>query len=562
MAMFWFLVAAILAAALAAAVFFLKKCRAEVQRLAEQSDRLSVEKMQAVDAQREANQQLKQKAEGIIAQLKQRLTRYQAISDAEAEASRIRREVLGEKEEATRLLDAAKEAKGKADAMAESIIAEGKVEAEALKRQSIVILERANGRAAAVLENADKEAGQRSETALAIMQDTDKYRRALQALKNQVEGYGAEYIKPIQSVIDELADETAYKQAGQELKSARRLSKKMVQDGLAANCDYAEKNRKETATRFVVDAFNGKVDSILTTVKSTNVGKVEQKVRDAFALVNLNGAAFRNARITDAYLSARLEEVKWAALAQDVKKEQQEEQRRIREEIREEKKVKRELEKALKTAEREKMLIEKARAEMQQAILKATEAERVTLESQLAEMEEKLRIAEEQGQRALSMAQQTKRGNVYVISNIGSFGEGVFKIGLTRRLDPLDRVKELGDSSVPFGFDVHAMIEAEDAPALEHMLHKHFVLHQVNKVNHRKEFFRCDLRHIKSEVESLGLEATWTMAAEAQEFRETIAIESRIKEDPDARDLWMKRQFKLEDAEDTVELGADDDDDE
>ena len=106
--------------------------------------------------------------------------------------------------------------------------------------------------------------------------------------------------------------------------------------------------------------------------------------------------------------------------------------------------------------------LEKARRDVE----KSTDAERAKFEEKLRELSERLRVAEEKNQRALSMAQQTKSGNVYIISNIGSFGEQVFKIGMTRRLEPRDRVRELGDASVPFEFDVHALIPTPDAPAL------------------------------------------------------------------------------------------------
>lgn len=571
MAIVWFAISLALLVAIGVAVFLLFSAKQQISALQEETDaKLNAVRTEAdsklaavreeaakqLDQQKTAYQKLKEKAEEAVRTLKQRLVRYQSITDIEAEVARIAADNAKQKEEADRLLRAAEQAKEDATSAAELIVKDAKAEADSLKQHGLQIIERANANASVIVENANNEAKRRSQDAYDIMQDTDRFRGALRALKNQVEGYGSEYVVPIQSVIDELADETAYQQAGQELKRARTNSRNMVKAGQAADCDYSEKNRRETAVRFVTDAFNGKVDSILSTIKSTNVGKVEQKVRDAFALVNLDGAAFRNARITDAYLKARLEEVKWAALAQDVKKQQQEEQRRIREKIREEKKVQREIEKALKTAERERALIEKARTEIEAALLEATEAEKETLKAQLADMEEKLRTAEEQGQRAMSMAQQTKKGNVYIISNIGAFGEGVFKIGLTRRLDPHERVKELGGSSVPFAFDVHALIESEDAPALEHRLHKHFVLHQLNKVNHRKEFFRCDLTHIRAEVESLGLESTWTMAAEAQEYRETLAIEDRIAGDEKAREQWVNRQLQLEDAEDAF---ADDD---
>jgi hypothetical protein len=154
------------------------------------------------------------------------------------------------------------------------------------------------------------------------------------------------------------------------------------------------------------------------------------------------------------------------------------------------------------------------------------------------------------------MAQQTRRGHVYIISNEGSFGENVYNIGLTRRLEPQDRVDELGDSSVPFEFDVHAMIFSEDAPALESQLHKHFVLMQVNKVNHRKEFFRVDLQHIREELQKLGVTTKWTMTAEAAEYRQTHAIEKKIKDNPALREAWIKRQLQMELLEqDLAEVG-------
>ena len=122
------------------------------------------------------------------------------------------------------------------------------------------------------------------------------------------------------------------------------------------------------------------------------------------------------------------------------------------------------------------------------------------------------------------MAQQTRRGHVYIISNVGSFGEEVFKIGMTRRLDPMDRVKELGDASVPFNFDVHAMIYSEDAPKLEGELHKNFRYGRLNRVNLRREFFRVSLTELKNLIDRLGIEVHWTMKAEAAQYRESLAI--------------------------------------
>ena len=130
-----------------------------------------------------------------------------------------------------------------------------------------------------------------------------------------------------------------------------------------------------------------------------------------------------------------------------------------------------------------------------------------------------------------------------MISNIGSFGEAVFKIGMTRRLEPTDRVKELGDASVPFGFDVHAMIYSEDAPALEKQLHHHFVRQQMNKVNPRKGFFKVEISQIRAELETLGVKANWTMAAAALEYRETLKIEQQLLDNPEIASSWSNAQF-------------------
>lgn len=142
------------------------------------------------------------------------------------------------------------------------------------------------------------------------------------------------------------------------------------------------------------------------------------------------------------------------------------------------------------------------------------------------------------------MAQQTKSGHVYIISNIGSFGEHVYKIGMTRRLEPLDRVRELGDASVPFEFDVHALLFSNDAPALERDLHRHFLNNQINKVNPRKEFFRVDLAQIRSEIERLGIDTKWTLAATARQYRESLAVEQALTNDTRYRAEWEK--FQLE----------------
>ena len=144
------------------------------------------------------------------------------------------------------------------------------------------------------------------------------------------------------------------------------------------------------------------------------------------------------------------------------------------------------------------------------------------MEDELGLLRAELSEVQEKAERAKSRAQMTRQGHVYIISNIGSFGEEILKIGMTRRLDPLDRVKELGDASVPFSFDIHAIIESEDAPELENQLHKVFASKRVNKVNLRKEYFRINIEDIEDKLKNLGIDALINKVASADEYYQSI----------------------------------------
>ncbi|MBN2843979.1 MAG: DUF4041 domain-containing protein, partial [Sedimentisphaerales bacterium] len=268
---------------------------------------------------------------------------------------------------------------------------------------------------------------------------------------------------------------------------------------------------------------------ILASVKSDNYGKLRQKIEDVYILINNKSDALCDAQITQHYFKSRLEELKWAVAVHELKNIEREEQNRIKEEMREEEKARQEYERAIKETEKQEEMLELAMQKAREEMETASALEKVKFQKQLEELQVRLKEAEEKNQRALSMAQQTKCGYVYVISNIGSFGENVFKVGMTRRLEPLDRVRELGDASVPFSFDVHALIYSENAPALEKTLHDRFESNRMNKVNNRKEFFRVGLGEIKTVVCELNLDVKWTMKAEALEYRETLNIEKEAQ---------------------------------
>ena len=496
------------------------------------------------------------------------LSKYQAIVDAEKAAQEILARVHEVLERAqTSAHEITKNATANVDALtqearmsvenahmqARQIVVEAKRSADTHLNEAQAGVTNAHVQASRIIAAAKLSAEQIAGEAYGAMARAKEYAATADAMKGVIKGYGDAYIVPTYSLLDDLADDFGHTDAGSSLKRARESTRTMVQTGRAAACDYVEAVRKETAVRFVVDAFNGKVDSILSRVKAQNHGTLEQEIRGAFYLVNHNGKAFRNARITEEYLNSRLDELKWAATAQALRDQEKEEQRRLREQMREEEKAHREYEKAMKEAAQEEGAIKKAMERVQQQVAQANEAQRAAFEAQLSELQQKLQLAEEKSQRALSMAQQTRVGHVYVISNIGAFGDHVFKIGMTRRLEPTDRVRELGDASVPFAFDIHAMIYSEDAPTLERSLHLHFMRSQVNKVNPRKEFFRLNLAVIREQIEGMGITANWTMASEAQQYRETLKIEQNLRDNPVLEKEWQQYQIAAETTSDALE---------
>lgn len=400
--------------------------------------------------------------------------------------------------------------------------------AKKIKEQADKKIEEAYRLSDQIISDAKLEAINIAGEAWEAKKNADLYRETAKAMANIINGYGDEYLIPGESLLDELAEDYDHTEAGRELANTRALIKSMIKNGRVADCNYVEYHRRVAAIDFVIDAFNGKVDSIMSKVRHDNYGILLQRLNDAFNLVNHNGKAFKNAKILPKYFEVVKDQLRLAVTVSELKKKDREEQKAIREAIREEERARREYEKALKQSQKEEKMLAKALKEAEARVREATEEERAGYELKLKQLQESLDEAILKGQRALSMAQQTKRGHVYVISNIGSFGENVFKIGLTRRLEPMDRVKELGDASVPFAFDVHAMIHSEDAPSLERELQAHFSEYQMNKVNPRKEFFKVALTDIKQKVIDMNLNTHWTMRAEALEYRESLQLSKKL----------------------------------
>lgn len=472
------------------------------------------------------------------------LRRFARFHDAETEVQEVLANAL---KEASGLRNEAQQILDRARAAAAEERAQASVKSKDIQRQADALLDRATRDAGRLIEEAHKQAEKIGGDAYTALRDKERLELAVAAIRNVIEGYGDRYVIPTRSLLDDLASDYGHTEAGHALAAARDQTRRMVEEGQAADCEYVESNRRSTAIRFVIDAFNGRVDAILSRTKHDNYGTLEQEIRDAFALVNQNGEAFRSARVLPSYLDTRLAELKWAVVVQELRLQEREEQRRIKEQMREEEKARREYERAMQEAQHEEEILKKALEKARREAEQAGADQKAKLEDEVASLNQRLAEAEAKNQRALSMAQQTRKGVVYVISNVGSFGDDVVKIGMTRRLEPLDRIKELGDASVPFSFDIHAMISSDDAPALENMLHTEFDDLRINRVNFRKEFFRMPLERLRTFIVGKGIQASFTMAGEAHEYRETQALN---KMTPEEREKYHLRRASDDGADD------------
>lgn len=263
------------------------------------------------------------------------------------------------------------------------------------------------------------------------------------------------------------------------------------------------RNKASRALQRIVDsAYKFKVKTLLsgTTVNNWQ-SKYDQlrKERDAYAAIS-EKITFLELEDNADWEGVKQQFLDKVALLEKAQ-EEKEYQAELKRQMREEKQRQDELDQQQREAEEEEQRLTEQQRLLEEALLAAEGAHREKLERQRLELEQRIQDVHQQYERAKSMAQLTKQGHVYVISNIGSFGENVFKIGMTRRLEPMERVKELSGAAVPFDFDVHAMISCDDAPALEKTLHDHLESYRINRVNLRKEFFRIELSRIIDEVE-------------------------------------------------------------
>lgn len=323
-----------------------------------------------------------------------------------------------------------------------------------------------------------------------------------------------------------------------EIKKIRNVQKDMIKTGLAASCNIkwkvngSEKEGKKLITNGIkqmIRNFNIECDICIDKVKFSNYENMKKRIIKAFNIQNsLN--EINQISITPHYLKSKFMELDLAYEYQQRKKQERNEQIELRE-------IKREEARVAKEIELKRMELEKEQRHYENVLQKLNDQ----IEVEISEIrkdflllkKKELEFCVDDVINALNdldyREANHRAGYVYIISNIGAFGENIYKIGMTRRLEPEERIAELSGASVPFKFDVHAMIFSNDAPKLETALHNAFSDKKVNLVNGRKEFFNVTLEEIKKVVEeNHDKTVNFVNVPDAQQYRESQMIRKKL----------------------------------
>ena len=321
-----------------------------------------------------------------------------------------------------------------------------------------------------------------------------------------------------------------------KLNVIREMQKAMIKSKSAVN--YFEnwtvdgskaKGKKMTNDniKMILRSFNNECEAAINKVKFSNIESIEKRIQTSFNQHNkLNET--NKVSLTQRFLDLKLQELYLAFEYEQKKEEEKEALREQREKEKEEKALQKEIESKKKVIHKEMSHLENVISELEMKLILADESEKESLEAQILELKENLNKFEEEIEELDYRTANAAAGYVYVISNIGSFGEDVVKIGVTRRLDPLERISELSSASVPFKFDVHALIFSYDAYNLEASLHNKFSDKRLNAVNNRKEFFKIPIDEIENELQIYkDLTIDFSKVPEAQEYRESLKLRGK-----------------------------------
>ena len=359
----------------------------------------------------------------------------------------------------------------------------------------------------------------------------DKYEKDLDAAKTNLDTYIRDRREEIRNeIVHELYQRASQCESSMlrhlssfvenadinQIRNQLKLHKHIIDQGLVISTrDSVIKYPLHPIYKMCEDFIQLNIANIVKEMKFSDWETVKMKASTLISDVNSLLLSYTSTTFDDDYLNSVYNYIEAKYLIvhkQEIEKEK----------AREEREAQREYERAIKKAQKDEEKAQEALEKKKRELAEEQTQEKILkLNEQIKELEKALMDAKELRERAISMAQQTKSGYVYIISNIGSFGQNIFKIGMTRRLDPMERILELSNASVPFPFDVHAFIFSNDAPALEAELHRVFDDRKVNAVNYRKEYYRVTLDEIKAVINEKGINAEFIEEPDAFQYRES-----------------------------------------
>lgn len=357
-----------------------------------------------------------------------------------------------------------------------------------------------------------------------LTKEKNSISKEIHLLNNELEYIDLGFTKP-------LFDYNTSEIFKKELLRVKNEQKKLVSSGKAIDAPKKMwldgsltkgKQRLKKDINNTLKTFNSDCDTIISKVKYNNLETIEGRIKKSFSTLNKLNKDLE-IKIKDDYLNLKLKELH-LTYGEKLKIQEENEAKKIEKEIlREEKRLMKELEEKRLSIIKERTHYTNELNNLSH-LLEKDPSNNDVLEK-IKEFEMKIQEIEN-NLKDIDYRENNKRaGYVYIISNIGSFGENVFKIGMTRRLDPLDRVKELGDASVPFQFDIHALIFSEDAPSLENAIHKSLEDKKVNMKNSRKEFFNVTIEEIEKIVrENFSKTVEFVYKPEAEQYNQSLLI--------------------------------------
>lgn len=367
----------------------------------------------------------------------------------------------------------------------------------------------------------------------------EESKQQLQQLKDQIIEFDDELLYQnfgLYTPIYNLMSSSLYKQ---RITKCREKQKQMIKNKTAAICSTSwtvnnsireGKKMVNQSIKLLIRCFNNECDTLISKVKFNNYDSIKKRIKRSFDLLNeLNSSQLIT--LNYYYLLLKLEELALCYEYEQKKNQEKEELRAKKEEEREQAKLIKEIEEARKKIKKEqthyttqlKYLNDQIDIEINKERLEFLLQKKADVENNLIDLDKALKDVD------YREANQ-KAGYVYIISNIGAFGENVYKIGMTRRLNPQERIDELGGASVPFKFDVHALIFSDDAPSLEASLHRAFDNKKVNMANNRKEFFNVTLDEIKKVInDNYDKTVDFVDVPSAQQYRESLKIKEKIE---------------------------------